>query len=219
MEKKATFLLQFCKGQEWLIGFRSETPKAISEPLASFLLIIRGTKPSFLPSFLPFLHTAFSAARLKKEGLSDSPWPPPPPPLGNWNITSANFAFPPSETAAHLRMGEDASLQILAECACQFPNQGGEVACFRAEVEHARHSKTRLAVQSPTSSLGMIMNEPPLHSFMHLPSLALRPSYSSLTSVQCSGDGRLSAVVTDELIQVLSCGVGGCGCQVDVSLS
>ena len=79
---------------------------------------------AFLPSFLPFLHTAFSAARLKKEGLSDSPWPPPPP-LGNWNITSANFAFPPSETAAHLRMGEDASLQILAECACRFPNQGG----------------------------------------------------------------------------------------------
>ena len=78
---------------------------------------------AFLPSFLPFLHTAFSAARLK-EGLSDSPWPPPPP-LGNWNITSANFAFPPLETAAHLRIGEDASLQILAECACRFPNQGG----------------------------------------------------------------------------------------------
>ena len=79
---------------------------------------------AFLPSFLPFLHTAFSAARLLK-GPQLAAASAPPAPRGNWNITSANFAFPPSETAAHLRIGEDASLQILAECACRFPNQGG----------------------------------------------------------------------------------------------
>ena len=117
------FLFQFRKGQEgrmadWFPIRNSQGNFGAPR----FLPPHNPRDEAFLPSFLPFLHTAFSAARLKKEGLSDSPWPP----LGNWNITSANFAFPPSETAAHLRIGEDASLRILAECACRFPSQEGD---------------------------------------------------------------------------------------------